>query len=151
MEKQLDLEEHLSRLDEHGREIPDPTPVTIPSGFRRPPTLQEQVQRLVRGELSRRAAEQGFETFEDADDFDVEGDEDPHTPFETHFDPVLGKEISPAEFKAQEARYREEYLKAQQRYFALQDAQDALSRRPARQAEPAKPATPAQTDLGEAS
>lgn len=64
------------------KEYPDPTPVEVPLHFRRPPTLQEQIKAMVRGELSRHAADQGMESFEEADDFDV-GDVD-ELPFSRH-------------------------------------------------------------------
>lgn len=65
----------MSVLNERGHEVPDATPVAMPVGFRKPESLQDQIQRLVRNELSARAASQGMETFEEADDFDV-GDDD---------------------------------------------------------------------------
>jgi hypothetical protein len=65
------------KFDVYGREMPDPTPVEVPLHMQRPLTLAEQVQRLVRQQLSAQAANQGYESFEDADDFDVEGDDNP--------------------------------------------------------------------------
>lgn len=65
-----------------GVEKLDHTPVAVPvdSG---PPTLREQVRELVRHELSRAAAQGGWETFEESDDFDIPDDEDlPLTPYE---------------------------------------------------------------------
>lgn len=64
-----------SRLDERGREIPDPRRPVVPAGWRPPEPLAELVQRLVRSELSRQAVAEGQESFEEADDFEV--DEDP--------------------------------------------------------------------------
>lgn len=58
------------------REEPDPTPVEWPAHLRRPPTLAEEIKRLVRIEVSRAAEEAGFESFEEADDFDVDDDSD---------------------------------------------------------------------------
>lgn len=60
----------------------DPTPIARAIGWSRPPTLQDQIRRLVAGELSRRAAAAGAESFDEADDFDVDGDPDPHSPWE---------------------------------------------------------------------
>lgn len=60
------------KYDEFGREIPDQTPVEIPIGFKRPLTLQEEIQRAIRGEMSRQAAAEGMESFEEANDFDTE-------------------------------------------------------------------------------
>lgn len=73
-------------LDKNGFEIPDPTPMAVPLHFKRPPSLQEQIQQMVRGELSRRAASQGHETFDEAEDFDVGDDFDPKSPWEINFD-----------------------------------------------------------------
>ena len=100
-------------LDKNGHEVPDPTPVAMPAGFKRPETLAEQVQRLVRRDISYRAEALGLETFEDAEDFDVDDENhDPSTPYETHFDPILGKEISSDEFRRNENYYREAYRRA---------------------------------------
>lgn len=64
------------KYNDRGEELPDDTPVETPLKFRRPPTLQEQIKAMVRGEMSRAAAEEGKETFEEADDFDVEDEDD---------------------------------------------------------------------------
>lgn len=111
-------------LDKDGSEIPDPTPLTIPSGFRRPETLAEQVQRLVRTHVSRQAQLEGNESFEESEDFDVPDDSpDPSTPFEEVFDPTLGRAITPAEFAAFERIYRDRALK---RTVGAFDAEDRL-------------------------
>lgn len=112
--------------DEFGREIPDDRPMVLPSGFRRPETLAEQVQRLVRSHVSRMAADRGDETFEEAEDFDVGEDVEPSTPYETFFDPVLGKELTPAEFRARESVYRKQYIDAQKRYFEHLDRTEVM-------------------------
>lgn len=102
-----------AKHDERGWEIPDPKPLSIPSGFKRPETLSEQVQRLIRHGLSDIAASQGFETFEDADDFDVEDEHlDPATPYEAEFDPVLGRDLTAAEFKERADFYMRKYQEA---------------------------------------
>ena len=62
-------------FDARGREVSDPTPVEIPVNFRRPETLQEQIRRLIRTEMSAQALNEGKETFDEADDFDIEPDE----------------------------------------------------------------------------
>lgn len=51
----------------------DPDPVAVP--ISRPLPLAEELRRLVRVELSRRAADDGEESFEEADDFDEDDDE----------------------------------------------------------------------------
>lgn len=70
-------------LNERGHEVPDPTPVEWPAGVRRPETLTEQIQRMVRVAVSQQAAAAGMETFEEADDFDIEDEDgDPTSPYE---------------------------------------------------------------------
>jgi len=64
-----------AELDELGREINNPNPAFISVGPK-PLTITEQIQRLLRVELSRQAQEQGFETFEESDDLEVEDDDD---------------------------------------------------------------------------
>lgn len=73
-------------IDGSGRELHNPIPVAIPIGLNRPPTLQEQIQRVLRQELSRQADAQGHETFDEADDFDVEDDDqiNPISQYEIH-------------------------------------------------------------------
>lgn len=79
----------MAQFDEKGREILDPTPVAIPVAFSRPPSIAEQVQRLVRSHLNAIAAEQGKESFEEADDFDVGDDDFPRSPHELSQDQDL--------------------------------------------------------------
>lgn len=77
----------MSKFDHRGHELPDPTPVAIPVGLKRPESLQDQIRRLVRNELSAHAVAHGRESFEEADDFEVEDDPpDPRTPWELDFD-----------------------------------------------------------------
>lgn len=71
-----------------GKELVDPTPMQIPVGFIRPEPLSAQIQRLVRSEISRRATEEGYESFEEAEDFEIEDEYfDPSSPWEMNFDP----------------------------------------------------------------
>lgn len=125
----VDHETGEVRLDEEGREIPDPTPIELPLGMKRPETLAEQVQRLVRNQVSQYAAIHGHETFEEAEDFDIEDDLDPSTPYELEFDPVLGKELTPADFKDPEKReyLREQYLLAERNAIRAEARQEAIN------------------------
>ena len=59
-------------LNDRGWEIPDPRPVEVPIGFERPESLEEKIQRMVRTHVSDFAESQGYESFDDADDFDVD-------------------------------------------------------------------------------
>lgn len=63
-------------LDEHGREIPDPTPMAPPVGFVRRPPLHERIRAMVQEEFERMKSEREVESPEEADDFWIEGDED---------------------------------------------------------------------------
>lgn len=74
------------------RESPDPTPVALATQLRRPPTLQEQIQRYVLA-ANALARQQGAESFEEADDFEVD-EFDPNSPYEMVFDPIVGKEVT---------------------------------------------------------
>lgn len=71
VEKVLMVESKVKHTDD-GYEIPDPTPVEVPLRYRRAPSLDERIKRLLLGELSRRAEARGDETFEQANDFDVD-------------------------------------------------------------------------------
>lgn len=55
-----------------GIEYPNPIPKEVNVGFKRPPTLQEQIKRLIRKDLSLQALEQGMESEEEANDFEVD-------------------------------------------------------------------------------
>lgn len=80
--------EVISSHDAEGREILDTTPIAPPVGFTKEPSMFDYVREMVRSERLRQEAEaQGFESFEDADDFDVGDDVDPTTPYENDFDP----------------------------------------------------------------
>lgn len=59
-------------LNEHGYEIPDDTPVSVPTRLRLPQSRAAQIQAYIRQELSRQAAENGHESFEEANDLDVD-------------------------------------------------------------------------------
>lgn len=61
-------------LDDRGREIPDPSPMIKKTGLRVAETTDERIMRILQGEMSRRAAEHGLETIDEANDFDVQDD-----------------------------------------------------------------------------
>lgn len=58
-----------------GREYVDPTPVEWPLGVSVPESLEQKIARMVRTSMSQAAAQAGMESFEEADDFDVEDPE----------------------------------------------------------------------------
>lgn len=85
-------------LNDKGHEVPDPTPVALPVGFRPPPTMVELIRMHVRRELSQAAVADGAESFEEADDFDIEDDRlDPSTPYEELFEPQVFEPFVPPE------------------------------------------------------
>lgn len=113
-------------LDENGWEHGSPEPIEIPAGFKRPETLQEQIKRLIRA-ASDEAASQGLETFEEAEDFNVDDDFDPSTPYEVFFDPVLNREVTPQEFDTHKEHYMKQYKAAYAEYFNRVDADNIMA------------------------
>lgn len=90
-----------------GEETPDPRPVEIPAGAKRPESLQEMVRRMVVAEDFRRmVASQGAETLEEASDFEIAGD-DPEETFTAHESMAMQLE-EPDGYReaAERARYR---------------------------------------------
>lgn len=86
------LAEQLGRavLGPDGKEYVSSRPVEAPIGLRVPRSTVEVMRDMIRREMSAAAETSGFETWEEADDFDVEDDPmDPHTPYEAIFDGPL--------------------------------------------------------------
>lgn len=69
-----------SALGKNGKEYPNPTKLFV-KGLDYPLTLKEQIKRIIRQEFSQKAIEQGFESFEEANDFEV-GDDEPRSNYE---------------------------------------------------------------------
>jgi len=69
-------------------EVADGTPVAIPVHLQKSESMDERIRRIVQFSASQAAKQQGLETFEEADDFDVP--EDPYpmpdSPWESDFD-----------------------------------------------------------------
>lgn len=82
-------------LDPLGRELVDETPMAPPLGYNPQPTLVEQMRMMIQGERMRLAAmEAGFETFEEADDFEMDEDPFPRSPHEDEFEaPLPAREL----------------------------------------------------------
>lgn len=107
MSRQLQEEvvENRPRLDDQGRETLDNSPVCLPLRFKKQDNLAAQVRDLVKAQFSALAEAQGFESFEEADDFNVGDDYEPNSPYELddeqviydhRNDPKLGSaEVSP--------------------------------------------------------
>lgn len=103
--------EVIARIGEDGQEYLDPTPIAVPAGFKEPESMQSIIQRLVRTGISEMAAANGAETFEEADDFDVEDElDDPNTPFEMEFDPAFGREVNADMVRRHGKRYYQRNL-----------------------------------------
>ena len=89
-------------------EDPDPIPFAPTAGIRPKETLEERMRRMIRDEMSYAAEQQGMETFEEADDFDVDDEGDPESMYEIPFEPAFEPrnpapprpEVEQAELKA---------------------------------------------------
>lgn len=73
-------------LDEHGREMPNPTPMQPAVGYKKQPSIGDLMRQAIR-QASLEAAQAGHETEEEANDFDVGEDVEPHSPWESEFEP----------------------------------------------------------------
>lgn len=80
MEWELELESegkvNYRLVDQRGFERVDPNPVEIPAELRATPSLRDQVVELVARYLGARAQDDGYETLEEANDFDIDGEVD---------------------------------------------------------------------------
>lgn len=74
LRKVLDRFRVSPKQDQFGRELVDPKPIEIPAGMKRPESINEMMARLVKNEISVMASRQGFETLDEASDFEVDGD-----------------------------------------------------------------------------
>lgn len=86
-----------------GKEFPNPVPLEPPLGFVPQKPIHEQIRDMVVAQLSAQAAEAGEETMEEADDFDVGEDFDPHSPYELDFEPTEAWPGRPDIIAAEEA------------------------------------------------
>lgn len=74
---------------DEGREIHDPVPLTIPTRLKGAETIEQKLQRILNISLARQAANQGYETPEEAVDF---GEDDDIEEMPTHYQ-IAGMEI----------------------------------------------------------
>lgn len=84
--KVLDMPVKLDKLiqsgyDQFGREVPDPNPIEMPVGYERPESLEEMIARMV-NVVSRQAADAGYESEDEANDFDINNEEIPNSPYQ---------------------------------------------------------------------
>lgn len=76
-------------LTKDGMEVNDPVPVDPPVGYKAQPSMFEIVRKMIREEKLKAALEaEGFESPEEADDFEVGDDYEPSSPYEHNFDHV---------------------------------------------------------------
>lgn len=80
-------------FDDKGREIPDKTPLEMPLGLKKPESMEDMIRRYVRVEASKVARHEGMETFEEADDFDMEDEDDLEDPYSVYY--VNEQEMKP--------------------------------------------------------
>lgn len=73
------------QYNDQGEELPDPTPLELPIGFTRPPTLDELVARLVIDPAVQRELQKvDIETEEEANDFTIDDElPDPTSPYQS--------------------------------------------------------------------
>lgn len=136
--------EVVPRRDGRGRELLDPVPVAPPVGWFKQPSMFDQVRDMVRGEHLRIYAEsQGAETFDDANDFDVEDDMHPISPYEADFEPLQDLQARrQSEFREQFLKEREErYIKRKRREWQAED--DVVRSSPAKALPPEPRPSPA--------
>lgn len=76
------------------REPVDDVPVAIPVHVRRSESMDERIRRITEHSLSRAAADQGLETWEEANDFDIPDDPiDPETVWERDFEMATAESV----------------------------------------------------------
>lgn len=86
----------LAFLNLLGQEVPDPTIIDPPLGYIQQPDLMELMRRMIRTEMAQAIDQTQFETFEEADDFDIDDDPvDYSSPYEEYFDPAPGAPTGP--------------------------------------------------------
>lgn len=80
------------KFDNQGRELPDGTPLEVPLRFRTPETTDERITRMISTAMSNYAVEAGAESIDEANDFDIEGD-DPDDTFTQHEELAMALEL----------------------------------------------------------
>jgi hypothetical protein len=83
-ERLKNLEFAARKVDSHvkGREVLDSTPLAKSLDIRPPESLQTMMQRMIRTHISALQASEGYETFEEANDFDTGDDPELRTAYE---------------------------------------------------------------------
>lgn len=76
-----------NRFDAFGHEILNPTPMQPPLGYKRAPSLVEQIREQIRAH--KHLEDNEPETEEEADDFEIEDDPQPHSRWENDMIPSI--------------------------------------------------------------
>lgn len=130
--------------DSEGRELPDPVPLAPPVGWHANPSMFETMRQMIRSEAVRAYAEaQGDESFEEAQDFDVEDEEFPQSPHEGDFDPLEDLQARrQANFRSRFIEEEENASYQEWRSKVLEERTDSPLHRSASYAPKARPASP---------
>ena len=110
----------MATLDEHGREVLDQTPVSVPFKFERPEPIHLRLRRQIIDAMVAAERDGEHETVEDFNDFRIEGEPDSYddgrSPYEE--DSLTGKvpmeealEVARKEAEQKERDYYEELKK----------------------------------------
>lgn len=84
----------MSTLNERGAEIFDQTPIDYPIHFDRPIPLHIRIRQQILAAQEEMRLQSEYDTPEDADDFDVEGDDDNwSSPYELDFDHISNSPV----------------------------------------------------------
>lgn len=78
-------------LDDFGREQPDPRPMSPPVGYKKQPSIFDLQRQQIALHHRLYAEDREFESFEESEDFDVDDDVDPTSPWENDFDPPMSE------------------------------------------------------------
>ena len=98
-----------NRFDENGREVLNPTPMQPPLGYKKTPSLAEQIRQQI---MTFRSFEDNDpETEEEADDFEIEDDPQPESRWENDMIPSI-----------KESRRRLRELEEQEKLYAKPEA-----------------------------
>lgn len=80
MQISKELYEQLCKLNvammKDGQEYPNPVPLAVNIGLKPEISLDKRIKMIIENSLSMRAHEQGYDTFDEAQDFEVEGEFD---------------------------------------------------------------------------
>lgn len=80
----------LAKTDrDPGKEYPDQTPVAVPVRFKQSPSHYDEIKQMIRVAMSEHAQAKDFETFDEANDFELDYEDDPEFISNYEFDDLL--------------------------------------------------------------